>query len=559
MQRRNDMPRKKVQTAKTMLAAPPTPDPLDFFYSLCCLHAYQDDLTRLNAYYPAGADWSFGEFFKDSGTSTEAFTIVNRAKDQIVLAFRGTQETTDFVNDAKAMYGTPAAHPIGGKVNQVVYQNWQTISKAFFNWLATVQLSAPATVTVTGHSLGGALALIAAADVAQNQQVASTRIITFAAFPIGDTTYLTNLQAKVGANQIRSYLDDSDSLIGMAQWLLTGGRWGYDPNPGLIMTNFGGWHWMANYVACRLQSTPIELSAREFYSYINTLVINTATDVATAQVQLGGLYLRGNSMSSTPPKTFIIQLFQRKTNTPPHDVFLRGETDTFIVSKPIITPADIADGLILFVQVLNNFTSDGPDFVTVDTLELIADSQTIFFGGPGFGSFTPASDTEVTEVKLTSKVDLTKPADVQWTPPYTNNGNGNWLNPVYAPRLISGMAVKEENGYGLIDARLLYTAWGLDQESPWSTNNPNADWEYPWGGGKDFITQVAVREQTGYGVIDIMLTDDAGISSGWLAGNPNATSTWPNLIPAGGVLCAIQVKEQSGYGIIDFKFGYVML
>jgi predicted lipase len=96
-------------------------------------------------------------------THTQAFAAYNASTNHVVVAFRGTQSDSakDWVTDARFI--TTSLHA-EQKVHSGFLQAWLSVAPMLRHWLAT-PLTQGATVTVCGHSLGAALATIAALEL----------------------------------------------------------------------------------------------------------------------------------------------------------------------------------------------------------------------------------------------------------------------------------------------------------------------------------------------------------------------------------------------------------
>lgn len=118
---------------------------------------------------------------------------------------------------------------------------------------------------------------------------------------------------------------------------------------------------------------------------------------------------------------------------------------------------------------------------------------------------------------------------------------------------MTGIEVRNQDGYGIIDARVLY---GTDQSSNWTADNPDQTKYCSHRRVNDPIVKVVVKEQGGYGLIDLQFTTRSGYNSGWLVNNP-----------ANGIdrvienrsdcdMVGLQGKEQGTFGLIDLRLAY---
>lgn len=139
-----------------------------------------------------------------------------------------------------------------------------------------------------------------------------------------------------------------------------------------------------------------------------------------------------------------------------------------------------------------------------------------------------------------------------WTLPATNNKEGQWKALSLTPELqpVTGIEVRVQDNYGVIDARVLYDG---GESSNWTTNNTDQTRVFQCQREKDPITKVVVKEQSGYGVIDLKFTTRSGYESKWLVGN-SATGNHTLLeITDQCVMVGLQGKEQGTRGLIDLR------
>ena len=116
-------------------------------HALCraSLDAYRDDC---------------GELIEAESTDTQA--VITSSETDCVLAFRGTSSAEDARTDARATRGTWNGHSVHEGFANAYWSILSAINKAVKRHLSNGQR-----LHITGHSLGGALATIAAWDLAQ--------------------------------------------------------------------------------------------------------------------------------------------------------------------------------------------------------------------------------------------------------------------------------------------------------------------------------------------------------------------------------------------------------
>ncbi len=129
---------------------------------------------------------------------------------QYLIAFRGTQSDLDWISDFEFWMEPFTAIPNGGQVEHGFLAVYQTLNGVVpgataGSPLATIMGNIPtgASITVTGHSLGGALAVLHAAVLAGNG-FSDVTIATFAAPMAGDRQFSTTFMNLV-PNSVRIY------------------------------------------------------------------------------------------------------------------------------------------------------------------------------------------------------------------------------------------------------------------------------------------------------------------------------------------------------------------
>lgn len=118
----------------------------------------------------------FSETFQKLGL-TECTALVERdvgtagyvvaGDDIIVVVFRGTEDELDWMTNVRAAWITLQG---GARVHTGFFQAYWPIRDRLFSTVQTLIETRPRPVYVTGHSLGGALAVMATAELANHQQ-----------------------------------------------------------------------------------------------------------------------------------------------------------------------------------------------------------------------------------------------------------------------------------------------------------------------------------------------------------------------------------------------------
>jgi len=170
-------------TGPTMLAAGTTPAPA-FFAAECARLAYKKfdrDPAAREEVVAALARVGYGgaAFFTAEGT--DAFAAVHADSGAVVVAFRGTErDPRDLATDARFV---KVAWPGGGRVHGGFATALARVATALDTWL----YRHPGAALFTGHSLGGALACLAAS------RLRPARLATFGCPRVGDAAFVATL------------------------------------------------------------------------------------------------------------------------------------------------------------------------------------------------------------------------------------------------------------------------------------------------------------------------------------------------------------------------------
>jgi triacylglycerol lipase len=124
---------------------------------------------------------------KAFGGAKERFGYVAESADRIVIAFRGTDSKADWVSDAVARQIDYKFAPLAGQTHCGFTRIYSSARKQI---LAILKSLSPAKkLAITGHSLGGALATLCAADKAVYSRIQSPETYTFGSPRVGDPTF----------------------------------------------------------------------------------------------------------------------------------------------------------------------------------------------------------------------------------------------------------------------------------------------------------------------------------------------------------------------------------
>ncbi|MDH6669798.1 triacylglycerol lipase [Paenibacillus sp. LBL] len=117
----------------------------------------------------------------------ERFGFILESPDEIIIAFRGTLSTTDWISDA-----------IASQKNFKYIKEPSLTHRGFTNIYASTRgqimsalnrLPHDKTLYITGHSLGGALATLCAVDIAANTDHTTPYVFTYGSPRVGDPDF----------------------------------------------------------------------------------------------------------------------------------------------------------------------------------------------------------------------------------------------------------------------------------------------------------------------------------------------------------------------------------
>ena len=130
---------------------------------------------------------------------TQCFVAI--ASDIVLIAFRGTENVADWIADFNALRVT---RPYG-KVHRGFYHAFNDVRSSLEAVLAPVRNRR---LIVTGHSLGGALATVAAAEWLQDNSFAPAAAFTFGQPRVGDSQVAKFINSSFGDRYSRFVNDD---------------------------------------------------------------------------------------------------------------------------------------------------------------------------------------------------------------------------------------------------------------------------------------------------------------------------------------------------------------
>ena len=135
-------------------------------------------------------------FFSDKDTDTQAFVVGD--KNKIILSFRGTEgKIPDWITNIDAFKETWINVPQAGEVHHGFYVALSSIWDEVTSEIKKLRTSGQS-IWLTGHSLGGALATLAAATLRlQQPEIEINGLYTFGQPRVGNKEFSSNFNSKL--------------------------------------------------------------------------------------------------------------------------------------------------------------------------------------------------------------------------------------------------------------------------------------------------------------------------------------------------------------------------
>ncbi|UUZ92076.1 lipase family protein [Paenibacillus sp. P25] len=128
----------------------------------------------------------------------ERFGFILESDDTVIIAFRGTSSTADWVSDAIARQDKYKHAPDAGWTHSGITRIYNSARKKILAALS--RLDPGKTLYITGHSLGGALAVLCAVDIAANTGFKSPGVYTYGSPRVGDSVFAKAFAERIGAS-----------------------------------------------------------------------------------------------------------------------------------------------------------------------------------------------------------------------------------------------------------------------------------------------------------------------------------------------------------------------
>ncbi|RIE04135.1 lipase family protein [Cohnella faecalis] len=168
------------------------------FLAAVCSQTYMQ--FSQNGAFIVPTDYSpVGSFTAESlGGGRELFGFILESERDAIVAFRGTSTTEDWITDAMVAQVDYKWVKQGGLVHRGFARVYGSAREQILAALNRMQGDKP--LTITGHSLGGALAVLCAPDVSANSRFRLPCVYTYGAPRAGDPAYAKTFGSRAGAS-----------------------------------------------------------------------------------------------------------------------------------------------------------------------------------------------------------------------------------------------------------------------------------------------------------------------------------------------------------------------
>lgn len=138
-------------------------------------------------------NWSLvGVFDPPSRESTQALAVIQDHPREMTVAFRGTQKSVpQWASNLEVKYDKW----IQGRVHRGFHQRFLEVRDRVLSWIDS---SPTSYLTLTGHSMGGAVATLMASFVRHTRPDKKVTLITFGSPRVGDQTFARFVDSQLG-------------------------------------------------------------------------------------------------------------------------------------------------------------------------------------------------------------------------------------------------------------------------------------------------------------------------------------------------------------------------
>jgi len=155
-------------------------------------------------------------FIHDAETDTEGFIAANA--EEIFVVFRGTNSLRDWLTDAQVRRVAPMTSMELGGVHRGFDKAAVTVLESILGHASALRDQQQRALTITGHSLGGALAMVAAMYLEDREEPVN-EVITFGQPRVGDGGWRHGYNHLLGHTTWR-VVNDTDAITRLPSWFM---------------------------------------------------------------------------------------------------------------------------------------------------------------------------------------------------------------------------------------------------------------------------------------------------------------------------------------------------
>ncbi len=200
-------------------------------------------------------EWGFGDLHIVNATATSTQGLIAAKPGYVVVAFRGTEitEWLDWATNTDAFYSVEA--PLDGRVHRGF---WNALDEVWLEVRQVIQefRKGPKPLWLTGHSLGGALATLATAQLLQSNDPVRG-LYTFGQPRVGDRRFAQAFDSEFKARAFR-FVNDNDIVPELPSWYAHVGTLKYFSDSGVLRDSPSWYDWTSKKIRRRSVASKVE-------------------------------------------------------------------------------------------------------------------------------------------------------------------------------------------------------------------------------------------------------------------------------------------------------------
>eukprot|EP00980_Cylindrotheca_fusiformis_P022638 scaffold9523_cov103-Cylindrotheca_fusiformis.AAC.15 len=425
-------------------------------------------------------------------------------------------------------------------------------------------------ITITGHSLGGALAWISLGDIRHKfSDFERPKVFTFAAPPVGNEPFLKKAMQECDPSSL-SFLDNGDMIRYAISFVVKLQNGFLAENLYQQNMNLGSGHRMLGYYHGLMSSSrfkSVYVPPTHFYENVENLKV----------------ILRFNNwvfLNTYPPSKLLElrpQLKLRGNVISKEWTIFEGETEGqsqrvgFVVPMRPDSTYSLSD---MWVPAVDNFppvqaplemvfsVREMKVIVPLAGIEIISKGRSLYVSRDNVGTLQPFAS----RIRIPLYVHTN--TEVIWTGPQYDDdlAPGTWQSQKVSRHAVRSFHLLFSSQRAVVNIRPIDVQNGVETHLGWATNDQSGDLKYPHFSfsNKPPIVRVEIKQYSNWGIVDFRFTNTQGQT--WtLVNDPNGE--WKTLnIPAGTFVRGVQAKYDPytnifypGRGVTDIKIGYTPL